>query len=48
MIRNLKKWIPDHQPIWTCDGVTRFGDDDMRVKIEVVVLDEENVKASQK
>ncbi|KAH6662969.1 endoribonuclease L-PSP [Halenospora varia] len=40
MTRNFKKWMPDHQPIWTCVGVTRLGDDDMRVEIEVVALDE--------
>lgn len=26
----------NHQPIWTCVGVTRLGEDDMRVEIEVV------------
>ncbi|KAH8651599.1 endoribonuclease L-PSP [Tricladium varicosporioides] len=40
MTRNFKKWMPDHQPIWTCVGVTRLGDDDMRVEIEVIALDE--------
>ncbi|KAF9701678.1 hypothetical protein EKO04_000604 [Ascochyta lentis] len=39
MTRNFKKWMPDHQPIWTCVGVTRLGEDDMRVEIEVVALD---------
>ncbi|KAJ1323462.1 Endoribonuclease L-PSP [Microdochium nivale] len=39
MVRNLKKWMPDHQPIWTCIGVTRLGEDDMRVEIEVVAHD---------
>ncbi|KAH7125991.1 putative L-PSP endoribonuclease family protein [Dactylonectria macrodidyma] len=39
MERNFKKWMPDHCPIWTCVGVTRLGEDDMRVEIEVVALD---------
>ncbi|KAK3721081.1 hypothetical protein LTR37_003371 [Vermiconidia calcicola] len=41
MVRNFKKWMPDHQPIWTCVGVTRLGMDDMRVEIEVVAHDAE-------
>ncbi|KAE8390389.1 hypothetical protein ETB97_010333 [Aspergillus alliaceus] len=36
MVRNFRKWVPDHEPIWTCVGVTRLGEDDMRVEIEVV------------
>ncbi|KAJ5317408.1 hypothetical protein PENANT_c055G08563 [Penicillium antarcticum] len=39
MVRNFKKWMPEHQPIWTCVGVTRLGEDDMRVEIEVVAHD---------
>lgn len=39
MVRNFKKWMLDHQPIWTCVGVTRLEEDDMRVEIEVVALD---------
>jgi len=35
MTRNLRKYMPDHQPLWTCVGVTRLGEDDMRVEIEV-------------
>ncbi|KAH6974629.1 putative L-PSP endoribonuclease family protein [Ilyonectria sp. MPI-CAGE-AT-0026] len=31
MVRNYKKWMPDHFP--------RLGEDDMRVEIEVVALD---------
>lgn len=36
MVRNFEKYMPGHQPIWTCVGVTRLGEDDMRVEIEVV------------
>ncbi|KAK5789656.1 hypothetical protein VI817_008779 [Penicillium citrinum] len=39
MVRNFKRWMPNHQPIWTCVGVTRLGEDDMRVEIEVVAHD---------
>lgn len=38
MNRNMKKYMK-HQPIWTCVGVTRLGEDDMRVEIEVVAHD---------
>lgn len=41
MVKNFRKYMPDHQPIWTCVGVTRLGDDDMRVEIEVVAHDAE-------
>ena len=40
MIRNLKEWIPDHQPIWTCIGVAKLAYPEMNVEIEVVALDE--------
>lgn len=41
MTRNFKKWMPHHAPIWTCVGVERLGDEEMKVEIEVVALDEE-------
>ncbi|KAF6812508.1 l-psp endoribonuclease family [Colletotrichum musicola] len=47
MVRNFKKYMPDHKPIWTCVGVTRLGEDDMRVEIEVVAHDPEGAKAAQ-
>ncbi|KAJ5171981.1 hypothetical protein N7492_004574 [Penicillium capsulatum] len=46
MVRNFKKYMPDHQPIWTCVGVSRLGEDDMRVEIEVVAHDPEGAKAA--
>ncbi|KAM0193052.1 hypothetical protein ACHAPA_004017 [Fusarium lateritium] len=46
MVRNFKKWMPDHQPLWTCVGVTRLGEDDMRVEIEVVAHDPEGAKTA--
>jgi enamine deaminase RidA (YjgF/YER057c/UK114 family) len=39
MVRNFEKWMPGHRPIWTCVGVSRLGEDDMRVEIEVVAHD---------
>ncbi|CAG7937713.1 unnamed protein product [Penicillium salamii] len=36
MVRNFHKYMPGHEPIWTCVGVPRLGEDDMRVEIEVV------------
>ncbi|KAK9238588.1 Endoribonuclease L-PSP/chorismate mutase-like protein [Lipomyces kononenkoae] len=36
VVRNFQKWTPEHHPIWTCVGVTRLGEDEMRVEIEVV------------
>lgn len=46
MVRNFKKYMPDHQPIWTCVGVTRLGEDDMRVEIEVDAHDPNASKAA--
>ncbi|KAL3468848.1 Endoribonuclease L-PSP/chorismate mutase-like protein [Aspergillus californicus] len=46
MVRNFEKYMPDHRPIWTCVGVTRLGEDDMRVEIEVVAHDPEGAKAA--
>jgi enamine deaminase RidA (YjgF/YER057c/UK114 family) len=35
----LKKWMQDHNPIWTCVGVARLAEDEMKVEIEVVAHD---------
>ncbi|WVF68534.1 hypothetical protein IAT40_003302 [Kwoniella sp. CBS 6097] len=35
MIRNFKKYMPDHKPIWTEIGVAQLGADGMDVEIEV-------------
>lgn len=39
MVKGLRKWCPDHKPIWTCVGVPRLGRPDMLVEIEVVAHD---------
>jgi enamine deaminase RidA (YjgF/YER057c/UK114 family) len=36
MAAQLKKWMPSHQPIWTCVGVAQLGEKEMKVEIEVV------------
>ncbi|EXK26451.1 hypothetical protein FOXG_22804 [Fusarium oxysporum f. sp. lycopersici 4287] len=33
--------MPDHEPIWSCAGITRLREDDMRIEIEVVAHDPE-------
>ncbi|KAH7364666.1 endoribonuclease L-psp family protein [Rhexocercosporidium sp. MPI-PUGE-AT-0058] len=45
VIGNLKKWLPDHQPLLTFVGVKElaFG---MRIEIEVVAHDEQTAKTS--
>lgn len=35
MVRNFKKYMPRHEPIWTCVGVSGLGEEEMRVEIEV-------------
>lgn len=39
MVRGFRTWVPGHEPLWTCVGVSRLGEDDMRVEIEVVAHD---------
>lgn len=39
MVRNFKKWMPDHKAVWTCLQVGRLGEDNMRVEIEVEAYD---------
>ncbi|KAL8742272.1 MAG: hypothetical protein Q9184_008282, partial [Pyrenodesmia sp. 2 TL-2023] len=35
MVKNLRKWMPDHQPLLTCVGVAKLALEDMRIEIEV-------------
>lgn len=35
MVRTLKKYTPNHKPLWTAVGVQRLAFDDMFVEIEV-------------
>lgn len=43
-VRNLKKWMPNHQPLFTVIGVKQLGSKSMRVEVEVVAHDEEGAK----
>jgi enamine deaminase RidA (YjgF/YER057c/UK114 family) len=36
MAEQMKKWMPSHQPIWTCVGVAQLAEKEMKVEIEVV------------
>ncbi len=45
MIRNLREWLPDHQPILTCVGVKELALEGMRIEIEVVAHDPEGADA---
>ncbi|KAL6852293.1 hypothetical protein ACO1O0_006834 [Amphichorda felina] len=39
MAENIRKWMPDHKPIWTAVGVANLVDPDMHVEIAVVAYD---------
>lgn len=41
LVVNLKKWLPDHQPILTCVGVKELALEGMRLEIEVIADVEE-------
>jgi enamine deaminase RidA (YjgF/YER057c/UK114 family) len=45
MTANFRKYMPDHQPIWTEIGVQKLGADGMNVEIEVVAYDPEGAQA---
>ncbi len=46
MVECYRKWMPDHQPIWTAIGVPQLGEKEMVVEIEVVAhVPEEKKKA---
>jgi enamine deaminase RidA (YjgF/YER057c/UK114 family) len=47
LVRNLKKWMPEHQPILTGVGVPTLGQEGMRVEVEVSALDEEGAEAAK-
>lgn len=44
MVRNFRKWMPNHHALWTCVQVGRLGEDDMRVEIEVEAHDPEGAE----
>jgi enamine deaminase RidA (YjgF/YER057c/UK114 family) len=52
MTKELKKWTPNHNPIWTCVEVQKLEEEDAKVEIEVVAHDpqveEDGVKGKVK
>ncbi|KAH0848077.1 putative L-PSP endoribonuclease family protein [Fonsecaea pedrosoi] len=40
MVQNFRYWMPNHQPLWTCVGISQLGEEGMQVEIEVAALDE--------
>ncbi|KAL7794929.1 Endoribonuclease L-PSP/chorismate mutase-like protein [Trichoderma afarasin] len=46
--RNIRQYMPGHQPIWTAVGVARLAEDDMLIEIEVVAHDPEGAQAASK
>ncbi|KAL4901762.1 hypothetical protein BDW74DRAFT_69726 [Aspergillus multicolor] len=39
MVRNFRKWMPSHKPLWACVQVVRLRSDEMKVEIEVEAHD---------
>lgn len=39
IVENLKKWMPDHRPVWTELGVAHLGLEQMHVEIDVEAYD---------
>ncbi|EHL03757.1 putative RutC family protein yabJ [Glarea lozoyensis 74030] len=47
MIRNFRKWMPNHRPLWTCIEVPRLGEKGMIVEIEVQAHDPEGAEKTK-
>ncbi|KAI1099553.1 YjgF-like protein [Jackrogersella minutella] len=47
-VENFRRWMPDHQPIWTTVGVTKLGLDTMHIEVEVQAHDEEGAAQARK
>lgn len=39
MVQEMRKWCPEHRPVWTLIGVETLAEERMRVEVEVVVYD---------
>ena len=48
IVENLRKWMPDHQPVWTEVGVRQLGTDAMNFEIEVEAFDEEGAEVARR
>ncbi|KAF5003868.1 hypothetical protein FDECE_9616 [Fusarium decemcellulare] len=46
-VENFKKWMPDHQPVWTAVGVSALGSPEGLIEIEVTAHDEEGAAAAK-
>lgn len=44
IVENFRKWMPDHQPIWTEVGVKDLGAETMHFEIDVEACDEKKAK----
>ncbi|KAI1503113.1 YjgF-like protein [Biscogniauxia marginata] len=44
IVENYRRWMPDHQPVWTEVGVARLGLDELRIEVEVTAWDEEGAE----
>lgn len=44
IVKNLRKWMPDHRPIWTELGVRKLGAEKMKFEIDVEAYDREGAK----
>ena len=43
MVRQFRKLMPNHKPIWTCLGVAALGDPGMKVEVRVTAFRDQNV-----
>ncbi|KAI0135094.1 YjgF-like protein [Daldinia grandis] len=48
IVENFKRWMPNHQPVWTELGVKQLGMDTMHIEIEVQAYDEEGAAEAGK
>jgi enamine deaminase RidA (YjgF/YER057c/UK114 family) len=39
LVQNLRRWMPNHQPVLTCVGVKELALDGMRIEIEAYAQD---------
>ena len=44
IVENLKKWMPNHTPVWTEIGVKQLGVDAMHFEVEVEAFDPEGAR----
>ncbi|RYP41968.1 hypothetical protein DL767_000599 [Monosporascus sp. MG133] len=45
IVYNLRKWMPNHQPVWTELGVNALGSNKMHFEMDVEAYDEEGATA---